>query len=85
MKNRNGLTTRTIIRQSILIMERPFYPSDLFKLLEAEYDITNRQLILNILEELCESGTVKYSEVANNDWAYVVIQRMPAYAEALSD
>lgn len=84
MENRNGLTSRAIIRQSILTMERPFYLSDLFRLLETKYGITNRQLILKILEELCESGTIKYSEVVDDDWAYVVVRRMPAYAQALS-
>lgn len=63
---------------------KPFYLSDLYKLLEAKYGITNRPLILKILEELCESGTVKYSEVADDDWAYVVVRRMQAYAQALS-
>lgn len=83
MENRNGLTSRAIIRQSILTMERPFYLSELFKTLE-KYGITNRQLILKVLEELCESGTIKYSEVMDDDWAYVVVRRMPAYAQALS-
>ena len=84
MENKTNLTSRAIIRQSILIMEQPFCLSELFKLLEAKHGITNRPLTLKILEELCESGAVKYSEVADDDWAYVVIRRMPAYAQALS-
>ena len=84
MENKTNLTSRAIIRQSVLTMEQPFYLSELFKLLEVKYGITNRTLILKILEELCESGAVKYSEVSEDDWAYVVVRRMPAYAQALS-
>lgn len=84
MENKTNLTSRAIIRQSILTMEQPFYLSELFKLLEAKYGITNRPLTLKIMEELCESGAVKYSEVADDDWAYIVIRRMPAYTKALS-
>lgn len=79
MKNVNGLTPRAIIRQTILAMDRPFNLSDLFCLLETEYGIDNRQLILNIVEELCESGVIKYSEVIDDCWQYEVIRRMPAY------
>lgn len=72
MEKTNGLTSRAIIRQTILSMERPFNVSDLFYLLKKKYDITNRQLILNILEELCESGVIKYSEVFDDCWAFAV-------------
>lgn len=82
MENRNGLTSRAIIRQTILTMDRPFNVSDLFYLLETEHKITNRQLILNILEELCESGVIKYSEVIDDRWGFEVVRRMPAYTRA---
>lgn len=82
MKNMNGLTPRAIIRQTILTMDRPFNMSDLFYLLETAYKITNRQLILNIVEELCESGVIKYSEVIDDCWAFEVVRRMPGYANA---
>lgn len=82
MKNMNGLTPRAIIRQTILTMDRPFNMSDLFYLLETTYQITNRQLILNIVEELCESGVIKYSEVIDDCWAFEVVRRMPRYTNA---
>lgn len=84
MENKTNLTSRAIIRQSILTMEQPFYLLELFKLLKTKYGIANRPLILKVLEELCESGTVKYSEVADDNWAYAVVRRMQAYAQALS-
>jgi len=73
MKNTNKLTERAIIRQTILGMEKPFNVSELFYLLETTYGIVNRQLILNILEELCESGVIKYSEVRNDCWAFALV------------
>lgn len=79
MKDTNRLTSRVIIRQTILAMERPFNVSDLFYLLETRYGIKNRQLILNIVEELCESGVIKYSEVIDDCWAFEVVRRMPVY------
>lgn len=82
MKNMNGLTPRAIIRQTILTMDRPFYMSDLFYLLETGYGIKNRQLILNIVEELCESGVIKYSEVIDDCWKFEVVRRMPSYGSA---
>lgn len=73
------MTSRGIIRQTILTMDRPFNMSDLFYLLETKYNIKNRQLILNIVEELCESGVIKYSEVIDDCWGFEVVRRMPAY------
>ncbi len=78
MENMNGLTSRAIIRQTILSMERPFNVSNLFYLLETKCHITNRQLILNILEELCESGVIKYSEIIDDRWAFAVVCKIPA-------
>ena len=82
MKNVNGLTSRAIIRQTILTMDRPFNVSELFYLLETKYEIKNRQLILNIVEELCESGVIKYSEVIDDCWAFEFVRQMPAYKHA---
>ena len=78
MENMNGLTSRAIIRQTILSMERPFNVSNLFYLLETKCHITNRQLILNVLEELCESGVIKYSEIIDDRWAFAVVCKIPA-------
>lgn len=75
-------TPRSIIRQVILSMDMPFNVADLFYLMETRYRITNRQLILNIVEELCESGVIKYSEISDNCFAFEVVRRMPAFSES---
>lgn len=74
----NKSSSRAIIRQTILDMERPFSISDLFHRLESKYNIKNKQLALNILEELCESGLIKYSEVVDHHWAFEVVPRVSA-------
>lgn len=73
MREVNGQTPRAIIRQTILGMERPFCLSELFEKLDNDYQIVERQLILNILEEMCESGAIKYSEVVDDSWRYSVV------------
>ncbi len=78
MKSRDGLTLRTIIRQTILSMDRPFSLSDLFRRLEDEHQITNHRLIMTILEELCESGVIEYADI-DDLWRYRVVSRLPAY------
>lgn len=72
----NGKTPREIIRQTILSMDKPFNMTDLFYLLEEEHGIFNRQLILNIVEEMCESGVIEYSEVIDDRWLYRLVRPM---------
>lgn len=65
-----GYEQRKIIRQTILGMTRPFNVSDLFYKLESESGITNRTLILEVLDELCDSGVISYLEVNDDCWAF---------------
>lgn len=65
---------RTIIREVILGMERPFNVSDLFYKLDANHGIRNRPLILEVLDELCDSGIIDYSEVNDDCWAFEVVR-----------
>lgn len=58
----------------ILSMERPFRVSQLFDKIE-EYGITKKDLVLDILDQLCESGIIKYSEIENDEWAYSKLLR----------
>ena len=53
----------------ILGMDKPFKISHLLRETD-KHGITNRDLVLDILSQLCESGMVKYSEVENDIWAY---------------
>lgn len=60
-----------IIKETILDMKRPFNVSDLFYRLQAR-GITNRTLILEVLDELCDSGLINYSEINDDCWAFSV-------------
>lgn len=65
---------RKIIRETILQMERPFNVSDLFYKLDSTNGIRNRSLILEVLDELCDSGAIDYSEINDDCWAFNVIR-----------
>lgn len=65
---------RKIIRETILRMERPFNVSDLFYRLDSENMIQNRALILEVLDELCDSGVIDYSEINDDCWAFNVVR-----------
>lgn len=64
--------TQKIIQTVILEMERPFNISDLFYTLSHHHGIENRSLILAVLDELCESGAIDYSEIYDDCWAFSV-------------
>lgn len=61
-----------IVRKTILGMERPFNVSDLFYRLKKECNVTNRALILEVLEDLCENDIISYSEIQDDCWAFRV-------------
>lgn len=60
----------------ILSMERPFKISQVIEESE-KCGIKNRDLILDVLAQLCESGVIKYSEIEDDVWAY---KKMAAFA-----
>ena len=53
----------------ILSMDRPFKISQLFEEMN-EHQITDKDFVLEILDQLCESGIIKYSEIEDDVWAY---------------
>lgn len=65
--------SRKVIKKTILEMERPFNVSDLFYRLDA-LGVKNRSLILEVLDELCDSGIIDYSEINDDCWAFSVIK-----------
>lgn len=62
-----------IIKETILDMERPFNVSDLLYRLALK-KVTNRTLILEVLDELCDNGLIDYSEINDDCWAFSVIR-----------
>ena len=53
----------------ILSMERPFKISQLLQEMNRN-GIYNEILVLEILDQLCDSGIIKYSEIEDDVWAY---------------
>lgn len=53
----------------ILSMEIPFKISQLFEKAESQ-GVYDKMLILEVLNQLCDSGVIKYSEVGDDVWAY---------------
>ena len=58
----------------ILSIDRPFKISQLLSKME-ERRITNKDLVLEILGQLCESGIISYAEIEDDVWAYKKIRQ----------
>lgn len=61
---------RERIAELIIEIEKPFSLAGLFFVCYKE-GISNEDLILEVLEDLCDSGIVSYSEIQDQCWAYV--------------
>ena len=58
----------------VLNMDRPFKASQLLR--EAEKcGIANKDLVLGVIDQLSESGAIKYSEIKDGEWAYQLSNR----------
>lgn len=60
---------KVIISRTILNMEIPFKLSQLYEVLEAK-GITDRELILDVLNQLYEKGLVDYASVEDDTLEY---------------
>lgn len=58
-----------MICEFILEFDKPFKVSTVIKELERK-GVSDQTLILRIIDQLCDSGHLKYSEVDNDEWAY---------------
>ena len=56
----------------ILNMKNPFSVYELLMRTDSQ-QIKNRDFVLDVLNQLCESGIVKYCEVKNNIWKYKIV------------
>lgn len=65
----NKKSIRKAIAAIIIQLDKPFRISDLFQVC---YDngIKDEDLILDVLDELCDLGDIKYYEISDNCWAY---------------
>lgn len=69
MERRSPNETREIVTKIILNMDKPFRISELFKQLE-QVNIIDKSFVLGLLDELCDSGLVNYSEIIDDGWYY---------------
>lgn len=56
----------------ILSMKNPFSVYELLVRTDSQ-QIKNRDFVLDVLNQLCESGIVKYYEVQDNIWKYKIV------------
>lgn len=61
---------RDQIAELIIEIEKPFSLEGLFFACKRR-GISDQELILEVLEDLCDSGIIGYSEVQDQCWAYV--------------
>lgn len=74
------MNMRLTIRQFILDMDKPFYTADLFARLLKEKNIKDRELILQVLDELYDDGLIGYTKIIGKvsepsesvSWAFYV-------------
>ena len=66
MEKYNTKNTHANIRKEILAQEKPFCIEDLISRLEKK-GITNKRLILYILDEMYKEGLVKHGKVSIED------------------
>ena len=62
------------IKDIILAMDKPFNKIDLSYVLSYHHGIENYNLICDVLDDLCESGLVRFVQIARNCWAFVVVE-----------
>ncbi len=58
------------IANIIISIEKPFSLSGLFYVCN-DVGIVDRDLILEVLEDLCDAGIVSYTEINDDCWAYI--------------
>ena len=65
---------RQLILETVMELERPFSLSFLFLCLKKK-GVVNRTFVLEVLDYLCETGWVRYSEIIDDCWAYEFVRR----------
>lgn len=58
------------IAELIIEIEKPFSLAGLFFVCHKK-GITDKDLVLEVLEELCDLGIINYSEIQDECWAYI--------------
>ncbi|MBQ8625956.1 MAG: hypothetical protein IJ419_07340 [Agathobacter sp.] len=64
----------TKIKDAILSIEVPFNKVDLLHILRAQHNIDNPVLTDEVLDNLCDNGFLRYTEIDDNIWAFVKVR-----------
>lgn len=64
------------IKNAILTFNQPFNKTDLFYYMKHVHGIENHKLICEVLDDLCESEIIKYVEIEDNCWAFVILENI---------
>lgn len=62
------------IKNAILAINKPFNKTDLFSYMKTFHGIENHKLICEVLDDLCESEIIRYVEIEDNCWAFVMVE-----------
>lgn len=68
-----GIEESKTIKNMILNMKSPFNISDIIQTAGTK-NIKNKRLILSIVDELCDSEILQYSEISDGCWAFNLIK-----------
>lgn len=72
---KNSTTISTRIKDAILSIEVPFNKVDLIHILRVQHNIDSPVLTDEILDNLCDNGLLRYTEIDDNVWAFVKVQQ----------
>ena len=61
-----------VIKDTILGMDKPFNMSDLYCILKEKHSITNRMLIHEVVDGLCDAGFLEFKEIYDNVFGFEV-------------
>lgn len=69
------VTISTKIKDAILSIEAPFNKVDLLHILRVQYNIDNPVLTDEVLDNLCDNGLLRYTEIDNDVWAFIKVKQ----------
>lgn len=68
-----SVSISTKIKDAILSIEVPFNKIDLIHILRVQHNIDNPVLTDEVLDNLCDNGILRYTEIDDNVWAFVKV------------
>ena len=72
---KNPTTISTRIKDAILLIEVPFNKVDLIHILRVQHNIDSPVLTDEVLDNLCDNGLLRYTEIDDDVWAFVKVKQ----------